>query len=110
MPVVVRDNVTIAGQTAPGGFAVYGQQVSYSGVNNAITRHLAIRKGVAGLRVDSVSMASGSNNIFDPMFVTWGVDETFSMNVSTGATIENITIRNTIIGRGLDRLGHSPAG
>ena len=69
--VAVSSNVTIAGQTAPGGFAVYGDRVSFTNANNAISRHLAVRKGEAGTRDDSVSLSRGSNMIFDHMSVTW---------------------------------------
>lgn len=48
--------------------------------------------------------------MFDHMSVTWGVDETFSMNPDSGYVIDNITIQNTVIAQGLDRLGHSAGG
>ena len=108
--VAVRSNVTIAGQTAPGGFAVYGDRVSFTSANNTVTRYLAVRKGEAGTRDDSVSLSRGTNMMFDHMSVTWGVDETFSMNPDSGYVIDNITIQNTVIAQGLDRLGHSAGG
>ena len=107
---VVSSNVTIAGQTAPGGFALYGDRLAFTGANNSISRYLAVRKGEAGTREDTVNLSRGSNIIFDHMSVTWGVDETFSMNPVTGEVIDNITIQNTVIAQGLDRLGHSAGG
>ena len=107
---VVSSNVTIAGQTAPGGFALYGDRLAFTGANNSISRYLAVRKGEAGTREDTVNLSRGSNIIFDHMSVTWGVDETFSMNPATGQVIDNITIQNTVIAQGLDRLGHSAGG
>ncbi len=107
---VVSSNVTIAGQTAPGGFALYGDRLAFTGANNSISRYLAVRKGEAGTREDTVNLSRGSNIIFDHMSVTWGVDETFSMNPATGEVIDNITIQNTVIAQGLDRLGHSAGG
>ena len=110
-PIVVKNNVTIAGQTAPSGIVVYGQRLSYSGANNSITRFLGVHKGYAGTREDSVSLANGSNMMFDHMSVTWGVDETFSLNWDgKGNSIDNITIQNSIIAQGQDRLGHSAGG
>src|SRR5690349_13086428 len=42
--IAVQDNVTIAGQTAPGGgFSVYGDRLSYTSADNTITRYLRIR-------------------------------------------------------------------
>ena len=107
---VISSNVTIAGQTAPGGFAVYGDRLAFNGANNTVSRYIAVRKGEAGTREDSVSLSRGSNMIFDHMSVTWGVDETFSMNPDSGQVIDNITIQNTVIAQGLDRLGHSAGG
>jgi autotransporter-associated beta strand protein len=107
---VVSSNVTIAGQTAPGGFALYGDRLAFTGANNSISRYLAVRKGEAGTREDTVNLSRGSNIMFDHMSVTWGVDETFSMNPATGQVIDNITIQNTVIAQGLDRLGHSAGG
>lgn len=109
--IVVSPNITIAGQTAPGGgFTVYGSRLAYTGADNTITRYLRVRKGTTTGRDDSVSLAAGTNMMFDHMSVTWGNDETFSLNPSTGATINNITIQNTIIGQGLDNVNHSAGG
>ena len=109
--IPVQDNVTIAGQTAPGGgFSVYGDRLSYTSADNTITRYLRVRKGSVSDRNDAVSLARGSNMIFDHMSVTWGNDETFSMNPDSGFNIDNITIQNTIIGQGLDNVNHSAGG
>lgn len=107
---VVSSNVTIAGQTAPGGIAFYGDRLAFTSANNTISRYIAVRKGEAGTREDSVSLSRGTNMMFDHMSVTWGVDETFSMNPDSGYVIDNITIQNTVIAQGLDRLGHSAGG
>ena len=110
--VSVKPNVTLAGQTAPGagGVTLYGAKVSFTGADNAIVRHLAFRKGTTTKRDDAVSLAAGENLIFDHCSVTWGNDETFSMNPSRGKTIDRITVQNTIIGQGLDNVNHSAGG
>jgi autotransporter-associated beta strand protein len=109
--LVVKNNVTIAGQTAPGGFSLYGQKVSFSGASNVVSRHIAIRKGQAGIRDDASGAANGANMMFDHMSVTWGVDETFSLNWDgKGSALDNITIQNSVIAQGEDRLGHSAGG
>jgi autotransporter-associated beta strand protein len=44
--VLVQDNITIAGQTAPGyGIGVMGREVSFNGANNVICRHFRFRQG-----------------------------------------------------------------
>ncbi len=108
--VTVASNITIAGQTAPGGITVYSDRVAFHNANNLISRHWAIRKGDAGIRDDAASIARGSNMMFDHMSITWGVDGTFDINADSGFVIDDITIQNSIIAQGLDRLGHSTGG
>jgi autotransporter-associated beta strand protein len=113
--VSVANNVTIAGQTAPGGgVTLYGHRLSYSGANNSITRFIRVRMGnhadglsapATGDGNDSVTIANGHDMIFDHMSVSWGQDETFSIS---GSNPTNITIQNTIVSQGL--LSHSAGG
>ena len=108
--LVFKNNLTIAGQTAPGeGIIVYGNGVSFSGASNIIVRHIRFRMGKQGdSGKDCAGIANGHDMIFDHCSFSWGLDETFSINPSSGATIENITISNTIMGQGL--LQHSAGG
>jgi autotransporter-associated beta strand protein len=108
--VTVASNITIAGQTAPGGIQVFNNRVAFHGANNLISRHWAVRMGRAPGREDAASIARGTNMIYDHMSITWGVDGTFDINVDSGQTIDNITIQNTIVGQGLDVVGHSTGG
>lgn len=108
--IPVASNITIAGQTAPGGFTIFGNRVSFTNANNLISRYIAIRKGYAAGRMDSASLARGQNMIFDHMSVTWGSDGTFDINPDSGYSINNLTIQNTIIGQGLNHLNHSTGG
>ncbi len=105
-PVSVANNVTIAGQTAPGeGVTIYGHRLSYSDANNSITRFLRARMGVNGDGNDTITIASGHDMIFDHLSVSWGQDETFSVS---GSNPTNITIQSTIISQGLQT--HSAGG
>lgn len=108
--LVFKNNLTIAGQTAPGeGITVYGNGVSFSGASNIIVRHMRFRMGKQGdSGKDCAGIANGHDMIFDHCSFSWGLDETFSINPSSGATVENITISNTIMGQGL--LSHSAGG
>ena len=105
--IVVKSNIYIAGQTAPGeGVTIYGNGFSFSGANNTICRYLRIRMGAVGdSGKDALGIDNGSNMIFDHCSVAWGRDETFSVS---GSNPENITIQNCIISQGL--LGHSAGG
>ncbi|WP_187263104.1 LamG-like jellyroll fold domain-containing protein [Pontibacter beigongshangensis] len=113
--IVVANNTTIAGQTAPGdGVVLYGKRVTFSGSDNTIARYLRIRLGTnagAGRNDDASGIANGANMIFDHMSFSWGLDEVFSINWDgKGNEPTNITIQNTIIGQGLHRHNHSAGG
>lgn len=105
--IVVSPNVTIAGQTAPGGgITVYGNGVSFSGASNAICRYIRFRMGKSGdSGKDAMGIANGRNMIFDHISVSWGRDENFSIS---GENPANISIQNSIIGQGL--WSHSCGG
>lgn len=104
--IVVSSHITIAGQTAPGGgITVYGNGVSYSGATNSITRYVRYRMGTGGdSGKDAITIANGENMIFDHVSVSWGRDETFSIN----GDVSNVTISDSIIAQGLQT--HSCGG
>lgn len=104
--IVVSKRVSILGQTAPGdGITVYGNGWSFSNADNAIVRYIRIRMGKGGTSgKDAAGIAEGKNMIFDHISVSWGRDETFSIN---GAAA-NITIQNSIVSQGLQT--HSCGG
>lgn len=104
--VAVRNNITIAGQTAPGdGITIYGNGVSFSNANNTICRYIRFRQGINGDGgTDAVGIASGDAMIFDHVSASWGRDETFSVS----GTPSNITLQDCIVGQGL--LIHSAGG
>ncbi|OQP40034.1 hypothetical protein A4H97_17610 [Niastella yeongjuensis] len=105
--IVVSANIYLAGQTAPGeGITVYGNGWSFSGADNTICRYIKIRMGIVGDDgKDANGLADGQNVIWDHCSVSWGRDENFSINSTTG---KNITIQNCIISQGL--LTHSAGG
>ncbi|KAG6887697.1 hypothetical protein C0992_011153, partial [Termitomyces sp. T32_za158] len=104
--IVISSHVTIAGQTAPGqGITVYGNGISYSSASNTITRYIRFRMGTIGdSGKDAITIANGENMIFDHVSVSWGRDETFSIN----GDVSNITISDSIIAQGLQT--HSCGG
>ena len=110
-PLVFSKNLTIAGQTAPGsGIVIYGERTSFSGASDIIVRYLRIRMGMSGRgQNDAAGIANGSNMIFDHCSISWGKDETFSIN-SDGKNggVGNITIQKTIMSQGL--LPHTAGG
>ncbi len=108
--LVFSKNLTIAGQTAPGnGIVIYGERTSFSAASDVIVRYLRIRMGIGGNgQKDATGASNGTNMIFDHCSVTWGRDETFSINPDGKGDLGNITIQNSIIGQGLSP--HSAGG
>ncbi|MCX6953572.1 MAG: Ig-like domain-containing protein [Verrucomicrobia bacterium] len=105
-PIVVKSNITIAGQTAPGqGITIYGDRLSFSDANNSLVRYMRFREGINGdSGTDAVGAASGNLMMFDHISASWGRDETFSLS----GTPSNVTLQDSIIGQGL--LIHSAGG
>ena len=94
---VTRDNITIAGQTAPGGgIGIKGNQFSV-GADNIIVRHVRFRPGRQAGRVDSLSVSSGQNLIFDHVSTAFSYDE----NLSANGSARNLTVQNSNVAYGL---------
>jgi hypothetical protein len=109
--LIFSSNITVAGQTAPGGgVVVYGNGVSFSGTSNVIIRYMRFRMGYKGdSGKDAAGIANGTDMIFDHCSFTWGLDETFSISWDNkGSEPGNITIQNSIIGQGI--MVHSAGG
>ncbi len=108
--IIVSKDITIAGQTAPGeGVAIYGNGLSFTDANRSITRYMRFRMGVIGTSgKDAVTIADGTDMIFDHCSISWGRDENFSISGGTGEDPGLITIQNCIIAQGLET--HSCGG
>lgn len=117
--LAVGKDLTIAAQTAPGqGISLYsgindpgnaaygGGRISFTDSNRSIIRGLRVRHGAyaASDQSDAAGLSRGTGIIFDHCSVTWGTDETFSLN----GEVSNITIQNSIVGQGLQP--HSAGG
>lgn len=102
--LIFSENLTIAGQTAPGeGITLSGNGVSFTNANHMICRFIRIRTGkAAGKGIDAATIYQGHDMIFDHLSVSWGTDENFSvssMKVVDGPV--RVTIQNSIIAQGL---------
>ncbi len=67
------NNITLAGQTAPGdGITIYGNYVSLSSRNNIILRNIRIRPGVNTAEdKKGLNITTGTNMIVDHVSVEW---------------------------------------
>lgn len=92
---VVNDNITIAGQTAPGGVGIRGDQVSV-GAQDVVMRHLRFRPGKDAGRVDSVNTNSNAQRvIYDHISTGFSYDENFSVQGN------NITLQYSSVAYGM---------
>jgi len=96
--VTCANNLTIAGQTAPGGgIAIIGHEVSFSVKTNEIVRYLRIRPGsIASSGEDGINMGDGTNLIFDHCSIEFAPYNTIDAhgNYTCG---NDITIQNSIL-------------
>ncbi|MCG2461897.1 cadherin-like domain-containing protein [Flavobacteriaceae bacterium F89] len=102
------DNITVAGQTAPGeGIAIYGSMTDTNQHENIIVRYVNFLVGDNGVkgdddafRVRKTTPGTASNFIFDHCGFFWGKDEVFSCEASSdeSSSIKNVTIQRSIIG------------
>jgi hypothetical protein len=110
-------NLTIAGQTAPGGgIAIRNDPSNLTGspvfinVPDVIIRHVRIRPGpTSGTKQDTTDGitidAGGKNTILDHVSLSWATDEPFN---STKAS-SNITVQWSLVYEGLSHSTH-PSG
>jgi hypothetical protein len=99
--VVAGDNITLAGQSAPGdGITIYGRETSFSSRSNIIVRYLRFRQGMtdaSGSAKKTVNITDGQNMIFDHVSIQWGRWDNFGI---TG-TSSTVTLQNSIVGEGV---------
>jgi pectate lyase len=112
---ISNPNITIAGQTSPGGILVTGYMTLVE-TSQVIIRHMRFRVGSHRIAqgadpetLDSLDIwgpQSGTsfneNIIIDHCSVGWGVDENFS----TAYRLRNVTISHNLVHEGLMNAGH----
>jgi hypothetical protein len=107
---VTQNNLTLAGQTAPGdGIGIRGRKFSLGG-SNLVVRFLRIRRGIGTTtdRDDAMAIAStASDVIVDHCSVSYGTDETLSMPGDEGIGPRNLTLQWSIVAWGLQVNNHS---
>lgn len=87
---VSRNNVTIAGQTAPGdGICFRGATLNFSASNNVIIRYLRSRPGdELGLETSAFRIENGSNFIIDHCSFSWAIEETTHFSSNSNSTVQ----------------------
>ena len=115
---VTNPNLTIAGQTAPGGGITLRMDPSSGtdqgtmqiATHDVVVRYVRFRPGNGGGADDShdaitIYKAGVKNVVIDHCSFSWAIDE----NVNTYDESTDITISNSIIAEGLSNAGH-PTG
>ena len=87
---VNRNNLTVAGQTAPGdGICFRGHTVNFSGSHNVIIQHLRFRPGDEQGEVTSAfRIENGGNFIIDHCSMSWAIEETTHFSSCRDITIQ----------------------
>lgn len=99
--LAIKSNITIAGQTAPGGgIGIKGHASSTNDSSNIIIRHLRFRPGADSPDADNgLSLINGKNTILDHIsveFANWNNLSGTSNNWQT-KPVKDITVQNSII-------------
>jgi hypothetical protein len=101
-----KSNITIAGQTAPGGITIAGVGSKFTG-DNLVVRNLTIRPNQDPANPNNFTYdglaTQATNSIFDHISVTWYTDE----GISATDVVNNTTVQYSLIGEGLNYNGHS---
>ncbi len=107
---ITNSNITVAGQTAPGGgIGIRGRKFSIGG-RDIIVRFLRVRRGVGTTtdRDDAMTISSSSETVIvDHTSVSFGTDETLSMPGDEGIGPHNLTLQWSIVSWGLQVNNHS---
>ncbi len=100
---VRNDNLTIAGQTSPGGIAVTGYPMRLR-ASEVIITHMRFRRGSQSgdpeTEGESLYVGDGKNIIIDHCSMSWGTDETMQVGSYWG-DISGVTISWSMVYSGL---------
>lgn len=97
--IQASDNLTLAGETAPGeGICLYGRSVSLGGHSNLIIRYLRFREGIGGDRgKKSLGMDHAGNIIIDHCSIEWGRWDDLGLTVNS----HDITVQYCLLAEGI---------
>ncbi len=96
-----RSNITIAGQTAPGGgVTLFGHRLNIENSDNVVVQFLRIRPAIAS-NADGIQIRSATNVMIDHVTTSWGTDE----NISATHNSNNVTVQWSTMTQGI--LNHS---
>lgn len=107
---ITRDNITIAGQTAPGGIGVRGHQLSIGG-DDIVIRHVRFRPGEHSGSEGSIDAISANNEaeriIYDHVSAQFSTDGGFDSQ-ATDLTLQYSTISWGLLNHSTGSLLENP--
>lgn len=111
-PLVVRNGqVTIAGQTAPGGGITVRDRVFEIAADDVVVRYIRSRLGDEGsIESDAFTISRGRRIIVDHISASWSIDETLSSGSDYREPkddLRDVTVQWSIISESLRRSVHS---
>ena len=111
-PLVIRNpNITIAGQTAPGGGITVRDQAFEIAADDVVVRFIRARLGDASrVESDAFTISRGRRIIVDHVSASWSVDETLSAGSAyrtEGDDLRDVTVQWSIISESLRRSVHA---
>lgn len=107
-----RGNVTIAGQTSPGGICVGGFPFVIQ-CDNVIIRYMSFRLGADNKdkhEGDGLGGMDCTNVIIDHCSVSWSIDECLSVYGCTNLTVQWCTSTHSLINSGHSKGNHGYGG
>lgn len=111
----IGSNVTIAGQTSPGGICVADYPMSIKG-SNVIVRYMRFRLGNDYVTVDGADGWDGfggfdtSNLMIDHCSVSWSIDECLSVLGNKNTTVQWCLVAQSLVNAGHTKGAHGYGG
>ena len=102
-PLRIRgDNITIAGQTAPGDGITITNHSTYIEGNNTIIRYMRLRMGdQTESMADALSVRNRQDLIIDHSSMSWSIDEVASIY-----DMKNVTLQHSVVAEALHMTDH----
>ncbi|WP_420479945.1 pectate lyase family protein [Brevundimonas sp. FT23028] len=106
-----RGQITVAGQTAPGGGITLRDHALVVAADDVVIRHLRSRLGdESRVESDAVSLERGRRIILDHVSASWSVDETLSAGSRYDPPergLYDVTVQWSVIAESLNHSGHA---
>jgi len=116
--LISASELTLAGQTSPGGIGTRGYPVQVNGAHDVVIRYMRFRTGdlnsaaaagkpargngdLSGDAADALTISHSERIVVDHVSASWGMDETLSVTLSS-----EVTVQHSIVSESLDDSYH----